>query len=135
MGDDVLVNKAEIIERCLKRIKEIYGKSPKNLLEDQLKQDAILLNTERACQATIDAAMRIIRQKKLGIPKESREAFTILEQAKIIDGPLATNLRKMVGFRNIAIHEYQELDLKLLQKVIEEDFTDIRAFVRVIVRL
>ncbi len=47
MADDVLLNKAETIEKCLKRIHEIYGANANNLHQDQLRQDAILLNVER----------------------------------------------------------------------------------------
>lgn len=130
MKDDVILNKSEIIERCLKRIAEIYAQNPENLKADQTKQDAILLNIERACQATIDLAMRQVRLKRLGIPKESREAFTLLEAAQWIPQELCLSLKRMVGFRNIAVHDYQEIDLERVQKLIEQDFQDIRTFVR-----
>ena len=54
MIDDVILNKAEIIERCWQRIKEEYGNNTDNLRTNQTKQDAIILNLERACQACID---------------------------------------------------------------------------------
>ena len=49
MPDDVIVGKAEIIERCLKRVSDIYAGNPKNLHDDLTKQDSILLNIQRAC--------------------------------------------------------------------------------------
>jgi hypothetical protein len=75
MPDDVILAKSEIIERCLRRIDEVYAGDPSNLHEDFTKQDSILLNIERACQAAIDMALRVVRLKHLGLPKESREAF------------------------------------------------------------
>ncbi len=98
MNDDVLLNKSETIERCLKRVHEIYGNNPANLRNDQLRQDAILLNLERACQAAIDLAMRMVKLKSLGIPKESRDAFDFLEKAKLLSSPLSRGLKRWWAF-------------------------------------
>lgn len=125
--DDVIIGKAEIIERCLERVTRLYSNQPKNL-ENIDKQDAILLNIQRACQASIDLAMRIVKMKSLGIPKETREAFQLLESAGIITSALSVSLQKMVGFRNIAIHDYEKLDLKIIQSVIEKKLKDIQEF-------
>jgi len=54
MADDVLLNKASIIERCLHRIEDEYQDDPANLYENVTRQDAIVLNLQRACQAAID---------------------------------------------------------------------------------
>jgi hypothetical protein len=48
MANSVIINKVETVERCIKRIKEVYENNPKNL-EDYTKQDSIILNIERAC--------------------------------------------------------------------------------------
>jgi uncharacterized protein YutE (UPF0331/DUF86 family) len=130
MGDDVLLNKAEIIERCIRRVHEIFTGNSNNLKNDQTRQDAILLNIERACQGAIDAAMRMVKLKNLGIPKESRDAFEFLEKAKIITPELSQSLKKMVGFRNIAVHDYQKMNLDIVEALIRSDFPELREFVR-----
>ena len=53
------------------------------------------------------------------MPKESKESFRILAKEKIIPEKLAANLEKMVGFRNVLVHEYQKLDINLMVEVIE----------------
>ncbi len=53
MGDDVVYNKCSIIERCVERIYEEYENNPKNL-ENYTKQDSIILNIQRGCEAAID---------------------------------------------------------------------------------
>lgn len=85
---DIVLNKINTIERCLMRIQEEYENNPENL-KNFTKQDSIILNIQRACEASIDLAMHIISEKKLGLPKTSREAFKLLEEAKIIDTSLA----------------------------------------------
>ena len=47
MSDDVILNKAASIERCLRRIEEEYAGAEQNLIENQTKQDAIVLNLQR----------------------------------------------------------------------------------------
>lgn len=50
--NDVVLNKAAVIERCLQRIHEVYDRNPENLT-DYTKQDSIILNIQRACEASM----------------------------------------------------------------------------------
>ncbi|NSJ92795.1 DUF86 domain-containing protein, partial [Coprococcus sp. MSK.21.13] len=109
MENDVIYNKIAIIERCINRINEVYNNNPDNL-KDYTKQDSIILNIQRACEAAIDLAMHIVSEKKLGIPQNSRDAFEVLNSNNIIDNRLMKNLKSMVGFRNIAVHNYQAVN-------------------------
>ena len=126
MSDDVLLNKAEIIERCIARIQDIYSGDSSNLRSDQNKQDAIILNIERACQASIDMAMRAVKIKRLGLPKESRDAFDLLKQAQVLDEQLCAKMHGLVGFRNTAIHNYKKLDLNIVEAIILTRLDDFR---------
>lgn len=124
--DDVLLNKAAIIERCLRRVDEEYSSNPLRLA-DFTHQDAIVLNLERACQAAIDLAMHVVAREHLGVPQSSAQAFDLLAQARHISPELAGKLRAMVGFRDVAIHEYQSLNLDILKRIVENcrrDFID-----------
>jgi uncharacterized protein YutE (UPF0331/DUF86 family) len=112
--DDILLNKAAIIERCLRRISEEHDACPQ--LNNYTHLDAMILNLERACQATIDMAMHIVARRRLGIPQGSADAFTLLCRGGVIDQDLSTRLIGMVGFRNVAVHEYQGLDLVRVHK-------------------
>jgi len=67
MVNDVVMNKAQIIERCIIRINEEYDGSRENIL-NYTKQDSIILNIQRACEACIDLAMHVISVNKYGIP-------------------------------------------------------------------
>jgi uncharacterized protein YutE (UPF0331/DUF86 family) len=126
MKNDVILNKISVIERCINRIQEVYANDPSNL-KDYTKQDSIILNIQRACEASIDLAMHVVSEKRLGLPQSSRDAFDMLQSNAIIDENMAKRLKAMVGFRNIAVHDYQTLNLDILNQIIEkhlEDFTD-----------
>ena len=109
--DDVILNKIAIIERCFERINEEYASSSHNLYSNYTKQDSIILNLQRMCEASIDIAMHIVRVERLGIPQDSRDAFELLRRDGIIADDLALALKNMVGFRNIAVHDYRSVNL------------------------
>lgn len=132
MADDVLVNKAAAIERAVARIREEYGSDDANLTANQTRQDAIILNLQRACESSIDAAMHLVRVHRLGVPQETREAFDLLERAGRLDPSLAVRLRKMVGFRNVAVHDYQKLSLDVVRSIIHERLGDFLEFTRLL---
>lgn len=72
MINDVILNKTQTIKRCLQRINEEYQGDEQNL-HNYTKQDSIILNLQRACEASIDLAMHIVAEKNLGIPQSSRQ--------------------------------------------------------------
>ena len=130
MPDDVLLNKCEIVERCLKRIQEDYEGHESELSDDFMRQDAILLNIQRMCEASIDLAMHVVRVRALGLPRESRGAFELLKSAQLMDVELADKMMKMVGFRNLAVHNYQSIDLEIVHAIINQHLNDFRALTR-----
>ena len=132
MADDVLLNKAAAIERSVRRAREEYGADDANLLANQTRQDAIILNLQRACESSIDAAMHLVRVHRLGIPQETREAFDLLEAAGRLDASLAARLKKMVGFRNVAVHDYQKLNLDIVRHILVERLDDFLEFTRLL---
>ncbi|AKN33936.1 hypothetical protein Ccar_25145 [Clostridium carboxidivorans P7] len=129
MSKDVILNKISVIERCIKRINEEYENKFENL-KNYTKQDSIILNIQRACEASIDLAMHIVSEKKLGIPQNSRDAFEVLYSNNIIDEKLMKNLKAMVGFRNIAVHDYQAVNLEIVKQIIEKHLLDLKEFVQ-----
>ena len=131
MKNDVILNKVNTIERCLKRINEEYANTPSNL-KNYTIQDSIVLNLQRACEASIGLAMHIVAEKKLGLPQTSRDAFSFLEENGILSSNLSHKMKSMVGFRNIAVHDYQELNLVILQKIIEGHLSDFTEFTKTI---
>ena len=134
MADDVLLNKAAAIERAVGRVRQEYAGDDQNLFANQTRQDAIVLNLQRACESSIDAAMHLVRVHRLGVPQETRDAFAFLEQAGQIDARLAERLKKMVGFRNVAIHDYQKLNLDIVRRIVLEHLDDFLAFGQVLLR-
>lgn len=128
--DDVLLNKAAIIERCLQRISEEYQGHENELETNYTRQDSIILNLLRACEASIDAAMHLVRINKIGVPQQSRDAFVLLNENGLLEGELCFRMQTMVGFRNIAVHNYQKVSLPILRSILEMHLVDFQNFSR-----
>lgn len=124
MADDVIINKAATIERSVARVREEYEKAGKYFATDYSRQDAAILNIQRACEAALDVGQYIVRRDRLGIPQSSRDVFTLLTQAGWIENTLADNMKRMVGFRNIAVHDYQALIVPIVEKIISHHLSD-----------
>ena len=127
----VILNKFETIEKCINRINEEYQNNPENL-DDYRKMDMIVLNLQKACEAVLDLAVYIVSTRKLGLPQTKREAFILLEENSIIDSKMSKNMQGMVGFRNIAVHDYKEIDEEILKDVIENHLNDLLDFARIL---
>lgn len=134
MVDDVVVNKAAVIERCVARVREEYAGDPRRLRDDITRQDSILLNLQRACEAAIDLAMHVVRVRRLGVPQETREAFEMLRDAQLLDEALAGRMIRMVGFRNVAIHDYRKLDLDIVERIVTDHLDEFLALSSALVR-
>ena len=120
MADDVLLNKAAVIERCVARAREEYATNPASFATNYTRQDAAILNIQRACEAALDMGQHLIRRDRLGVPQSARDVFALLAQGGYIDATLADELKRMVGFRNIAVHDYQALQLPITVSIIEK---------------
>lgn len=120
---DVIANKTENIQRCIRRINEEYENNEKNLL-NYTKQDSIILNLQRACEASIDIAMHIVSESGFGVPQNSRDAFNMLEEHRIINNELNKRMKAMVGFRNVAVHDYQTVQIDIIKAIIENHLND-----------
>ena len=132
MVDEVLLNKAASIERCVARAREEYFRDTAGFAADFTRQDAAILNIQRACEAALDMGQHLIRRDRLGVPQGARDVFALLARAGRIDAALSDSLQRMVGFRNIAVHDYQKLQIPITIAVIERHLEDFLNYSRVL---
>lgn len=134
MNDDVLINKAATIERCVRRARDEYAKDEAGFATDLTRQDAAILNIQRTCEAALDMGQHLIRRDRLCVPQSARDVFALLAAAQRIPADLAPRLQAMVGYRNIAVHDYQALALPITVAVITHHLDDFLAYSAVLLR-
>jgi len=117
---DALAQKAARLERCVARARE-ERLAAADFATDFTHQDAAVLNVLRACELAIAMVHMVVAHERWGLPESAREAVALLHTHGVIDAELADALRRMVGFRNIAVHDYEALDMGIVAAVIDRE--------------
>lgn len=128
MIEEVLAQKITSLQRCVARAREELSRAGSEFRANYSAQDAAVLNVIRTCDTAIDLANMLIRKRRLGIPNETRESFQILIREQLLERELGDRLQRMVGFRNLAVHQYRDLDLAIVEAVIRTGLDDLLTF-------
>jgi len=128
---DVVLAKVAAVQRCLKRIQETTMLEPESL-DDIDKQDIFVLNLQRSVQAVIDLATHIVASEGLGLSDTVKGNFKLLQNAGVISKELAAKMESMVGFRNIAMHDYQAIDKGILKSILIHNLKDLEDFYTIV---
>lgn len=124
---DVVYEKVNRIQNCLQRIYSTV-KGDLSRLDAFDIQDIVTLNLQRAVQLVIDLAAHVVRSRSLGMPQTLKENFYILWQNNLINESLKEKLEHMVGFRNIAVHDYESINPEILKSIVQNHLKDIEEF-------
>jgi uncharacterized protein YutE (UPF0331/DUF86 family) len=130
---NIVLGKVANIQRCLNRIREVTNLDPQTLNGFNV-QDIFVLNLQRAVQSTIDLAAHVVSSEGLGLPANMKEHFLMLQRAGIISEFLANKMTSMVGFRNIAIHDYESIDPAILKSILKTNLPDLEEFYTTILK-
>lgn len=124
---DVVFEKTNRIQNCLQRIYKTV-ENDVNRLDNFDVQDIVTLNLQRAVQLSIDLAAHIVRARSLGIPQSLKDNYQLLYQNKVIDKDLKEKMERMVGFRNVAVHDYEAINPEILKSIVQNHLKDIEEF-------
>ncbi len=130
MDELVLEKKIDSILRCIQRVESRIPSTKEEFIEDLDAQDVIVLNLTRIIQLCVDIAMHVIAQTNIDAPQTMSQSFERLKRFNIVDKNLADKLKKSVGFRNIAVHNYDELDLDLTFDIASKHINDFKSFIK-----
>jgi uncharacterized protein YutE (UPF0331/DUF86 family) len=133
MDRAIVDQKIESLRRCLERVRSKLPDTVQALQSDPDAQDIVSLNLTRAVQLCIDlAAHWLAEHGNYPAPKTMGQTFDILAEAGMIEQALATRLKKAVGFRNIMVHSYDEIDWAIVHAIGNNHLDDFKAFARAI---
>lgn len=100
----------------------------KQLEQDIDAQDIITLNLSRAVQLTVDISSHLLISNQAPAPQTMGDSFLGMEKLGVLDSDLALRLRKAVGFRNIAVHNYQNIHWAVVFSIVTERLGDFKAY-------
>ena len=131
---DVILTKAYKVEHHPCRIKEKREISLDKFLDDLDCQESILFNLQMALQNCIDLAAHILSDEELGLAGSTSEMFYMLQENGYLKSELTENMVAAVGFRNLVVHEYGNIDLKQVYQIAHENVDDIEHFMKAILK-
>jgi uncharacterized protein YutE (UPF0331/DUF86 family) len=126
----VVEQKIESLRKCLLRVEQRCPDSLEGLLTDVDAQDVLVLNLSRAVQLCVDVSLHILSGRDQPVPETMGQAFMELAAENIINDDLAAKMRKAVGFRNIAIHNYEEMNWAIVYSIAKEKLIDFKQFAK-----
>lgn len=127
----IVERKLDSLRRCLARIADKRPDSAEKLEKDIDLQDVLVLNLSRAVQICVDLASHFLADLELPPPNTMGEAFDRLAQAGIIDAGLALQMKKTVGFRNIAVHAYDAINWQIVFAIATHGRQDLERFAKI----
>ncbi len=130
MRNDVILKKMSSLTRCLDRLEKKRPEKWESLIEDYDLQDIITVNLERAVQLAVDIGLQTLLEINVQPPESMGAVFSHLAREEIIPDELAEHLKSAVGFRNIAVHEYEEIDWRIVHSILVHHLSDFRGFAR-----
>lgn len=131
MDREVIEQKLESLRRCLKRIEAKCPANAEILMVDFDLQDIVALNLSRAIQLCVDIGAHMIAGMDVPPPDTMGQTFDILEQAGLLSEALASSLKKAVGFRNLAVHQYDAINWRIVFSIVHDHLADFSSFAKV----
>lgn len=127
---DVVVAKIALIDRAITRIRNVRGRKE---LEPIDAEELVILNLQRAAQAAIDLAAHVVSSEDWRLPDSLGENFEILAEQGVIPAELSESLRRMTGFRNVAVHTYEQIDPRIVEEIVNEHLDELRDLCRAVI--
>ena len=130
MDQLILAQKMESLRRCIQRINDKTPAKVDELIKDPDIQDILVLNLTRAVQLCVDIGSHIISETDAKAPSTMGDVFVSLGNLGVISTQTSESMRKAVGFRNVAVHNYDVIKWEIVFAICEKSLTDFRQFAK-----
>ena len=94
----------------LEVLRPYAGMDAGELLTDDVRLGHVKYTFQTAIEACVDAAQHVCAANGWGPPKDNADAMRVLAKHGAVDGELGETMAAVVGFRNILVHDYDEVD-------------------------
>lgn len=131
----IIERKLDSLQRCLARVRDKTPADVATLERDLDLQDVLVLNLSHAVQICVDIAVHILSERRQPPPDTMGKAFDLLAQEQLLEPALAERLKRSVGFRNLAVHNYEAINWAIVHSIASHHLEDFDDFARQAARL
>lgn len=128
MDQLIVAQKLESLRRCIRRVEEKTPSDVDQLIQDPDVQDILVLNITRAVQLCVDIGSHVISETDESAPTTMGEVFSTLGNLGAITPVTAESMMKAVGFRNVAVHNYDVINWEIVFAICQKSLVDFRQF-------
>ncbi len=130
MDQVILAQKLESLRRCINRVEEKTPADVVQLIQDPDIQDILVLNLTRAVQLCVDIGSHVISETEESVPTTMGDVFSALENIAAITSATCISMKKAVGFRNVAVHNYDVINWEIVYAICKNFLVDFRRFAK-----
>lgn len=129
VGYGTILQHIDRLRLYIRRIHELQQHSKQEILTDWRVQFQVERALQLAIEVVISVTEQLIAILNLPIPDSNKKAVQALMDAGILPGELGEELKQAVGFRNIIVHGYMDIDYHLVYDAVQEDMVHLEQFV------
>ncbi|MGC8961696.1 MAG: type VII toxin-antitoxin system HepT family RNase toxin [Candidatus Bathyarchaeia archaeon] len=130
LDKDLISTKLSRLRLYLRFLKELQKASVEEFMGDFKACGAAERYLQVSIECLIDVGSEIISSLQLRRPERYRDVPYILAEAKIIPKEYAETFASMIGFRNLLVHDYASINLKLVYEFLQTKLSDIEEFIK-----
>ena len=132
MKKEDVQNKLDIIPENLEKLEILRAMGYEEFTSDFRNIDSSLHRFQTSIQALVDIGGYIIASLGLRAPGTSGEVIDILVEHGLLNAAQRDRYISMIQFRNRIVHFYNDIDLKILYQILQEEVVDIRELYRIL---
>lgn len=125
----LVAKKLAFIETCVQQLRRLARPEQ---IENNVKEERFVAHTVQIAIQALDVASHIVSDERLGEPRTNRELFDLLSRGGWLLPDLAETMGDLVGFRNIVVHGYEDVDVNILRNIAQDNLEDLLVFAQTI---
>jgi len=129
-----IYSKLEDLKKYVQFLRSYQSHRKEELRENYTLRGAVERYLQLALECTLDIGEMIISIKGFTKPERYREVIEILGEEGILPKEFAERFAPSMGFRNILVHKYAEVDLDELYRHLQDDLEDFNTFAKCVAK-
>ncbi|HEV8674770.1 MAG TPA: DUF86 domain-containing protein [Methylomirabilota bacterium] len=125
---DLILRKLADLDLYLRQVAEYRAVSLEDYRGDWKTQRIVERTLQMAIELCVDVANHVIADQGLRVPATYAEAFDVLAEAGMLPGPERDAMVRMVGFRNVIVHEYARVEAEIVVRILRQHLDDLARF-------
>jgi len=123
-------SKLKKLEKNVNKLKEHSDIKQEKLENNELFMAGVERKFHIAIENVIDISSMIISYEEMDSPENYRETITRLTEKDILDEEFAERFQNAASFRNILVHQYEEIEIEKLHEYLTENLSDFDIFAK-----